>query len=961
MQNLADKPERSIVTILAVDTVNSTGQIAALDHDDAQELIDRIFNYLDGAVRRAGGLFVSYAGDGGCALFGWPQSMEDHADRACQVAWTLQHPTADSVVRNNAGQPLAFRVGIHSGSVGLRRLRVGADHRLDSVGGTIHLAAALQKTAPPGAVLVSSRTVELCQSALELTAQPDHALLDQISAKVLRLEAPPHRLSWRSDRSYRSPLVGRQAEREELRDVILGRSGDTRTAALIGPPGIGKSRLTAVAIEDALADDRDVLAFYGDAQKRTTPYAAMRAIVLEALGLNEAASDEEIIAALHHVGIVDMQGHPLSAVMLAQRPKGAAGAPTQTQISRALIEVLREVAREHAGLIVVEDLHLVDPESIECLAMLAETPDIRWSILLNARPEADQAMARIAAKVMRLDVLPRETMHALAIALWPRPNPPEDVVDSVLDRAEGNPFILEQIVLSTGAEGSSPPDLTPQSVQSVIHARLNRLSPSAKECAQTLGLLGEEVETDIVLKVLGASPEDLQRDRREMELLEIVHRSDGPSIRFRHAIVAEASAETLPRPRRQDIHRAAIAAITATYPDLGPHYERLAFHAEQARDDEKALSYLWLGGTRANHSAAGRSLFLIFERAMRHIERIGEPADARYVDFVLMAFVQLMHIGEIPRMKPYLPRALELARKQKRQDKVCIALCHMRLVSWFEGTYPQGVAVSRQALEIAEGLGSLPLLFSSKFMLVSALWGTGEVDEGIALLREMTETFSGELETARLGAAVIPGALIRTYIGWYMVESGRFEEGLPWTQQGLAIAMQTGEPYSELLARIGVGRNFLGLQRYQEAADCLEQAVELNRKYGYDPALPNILGAYSSALAGIGEAPRAVALIEQWLARKVEDRTGLLEHYYVNAGFAEALFATGQRERALAVLDHALGEARAISNPCLIVQGLGLRMRLRGAIDPQCAQIAVDLAEQGALCQRHRLIAPVWR
>src|SRR6516225_802620 len=95
MINLALSPERSIVTVLAVDTVDSTGHIAGIDPDDAQELLDRVFEHLSTCIAGAGGLIVSYAGDGGVAVFGWPNSHEDHAKRACDAAWMIQSAAAD--------------------------------------------------------------------------------------------------------------------------------------------------------------------------------------------------------------------------------------------------------------------------------------------------------------------------------------------------------------------------------------------------------------------------------------------------------------------------------------------------------------------------------------------------------------------------------------------------------------------------------------------------------------------------------------------------------------------------------------------------------------------------------------------------------------------------------------------------------------------------------------------------
>ncbi len=961
MRILAETAERSIVTVLAVDTVNSTGHIAGDDPDDAQELLDRIYEHLDGTIRRAGGLMVNYSGDGGIAVFGWPTSMEDHADRACETAWVIQHPETDAQrIRDAVGRPIRFRVGIHSGLVGLRRMDMQIGSRLDPVGGTVHIAAALQKMAPPDSVYVSSKTVELCRSTLDLTPLEDAKVLKQINASAYCLSGPPRApgIGDGGSRSYRTPLIGRQRERESLQQAIAREDPGCRAIAVIGEPGIGKTRLVAAAIQDAQQGNKLALLFRGDSQRRTTPYSAVRSLILVASSLSEAATDEEITAGLTAAGIDHVADGPAGTVLLAKPHDRTRPGLTQTQVARALVEVLAKLTVGTPTLVVVEDLHLLDPESIYCLRLMGEdTLCEPRTLLVTGRPESLAEARDIAATVLRLDPLPRAEMRELAHHLWPPSAPPPAVLEKVLDGADGVPFVLEQIVLSIGDDRGESINLVPQSVQSVIHARLNRLAHSAKECAQALSVLGTEVEIDVALQVLGKDAETLMRDCAELERLDIIQPSFGASIRFRHAIVAEACSETVPGPRRRELHRAAIAAITASYSDLGARLERLAFHAESARNDEQALEYLWLAGLRARRSSASGSLFLIFQRAMDCIRRIGEPADRRFVDFVLMAFTQLLQIGEFSKMNPYLPRALELAQRQDRPDKVCAALCHMGMISWFEGRYVDCREQSERALALATELDNLPLKFGAKFMLSSAFYGIGEIKRAIDMQLELRDMFEGPLETMRLGAAAIPASIVRSYLSWFMMEVGLYGEGLAHAEKALEIATQQGEPYSELLARLGLGRNLLKLQRYHEAADCLQSAVDLIDQYGYDPALPHVVGLLASALARTGQAARAVWAVEAWLARGLQDRTGRLELYYLNAGYAEALCGLGSASDALAAIDRALDVARSIGNPCLIVQGLGVRAGILAASEPASPQIATDLAEQASLCRQYGLVA----
>ena len=349
------------------------------------------------------------------------------------------------------------------------------------------------------------------------------------------------------------------------------------------------------------------------------------------------------------------------------------------------------------------------------------------------------------------------------------------------------------------------------------------------------------MDVDLASRTLGIEKATLLRRRSELERLSIVHPLSANSIRFRHAIVAEACAETVPGVRRQQIHRAAIEAILSTS-DAGGQYERLAFHAEGARDDAKALEYLWLAALNARRSSASGSLYLTFKRAMTCTERIGEPAEAQFVDFVLMAFGSLAQIGEFRSLGVYLPRALELARKQNRKGKVCAALCHMALVGWFEARYAEEQDHSRQALEIATELNSLPLIFAAKFTLAGALYGLGKLDSAIALQRELCSMLSGELETARLGAAGVPGSMVRSYLCFFLTEVGGYDEGLALVEHAIDIARAHEEPYSELLALLAKSRNLIRLKRHSEAIACLDHAVELIERNGYDVILPHILG-----------------------------------------------------------------------------------------------------------------------
>jgi tetratricopeptide (TPR) repeat protein len=942
-----------VVTVLAVDLVGSTRHIASCDPDDAQDFFDRCFERVRGAVERAGGLVVDYEGDGGVALFGWPNSLEDHADRACAASWDLQ---SAAPINGPSGQLAQFRVGLHSGLVSLRRVNRDGTPRLNMTGATVHIAAALQKSASPAGILLSSETLDLCRTQLNVSVAERPAAFADLGIDMFSLDANPTFASRPSlAQRYKSPIVGRAAELAAVRAELEGSSAHC-TLAIIGEPGIGKSRIAAAAILDASGDYTRAYIFFGDAQKRTTPFAAARALILDAL---QASGSNDLGESLTEAGLSDEEVRTVQALVSTELGAKRGGRNlTQTQVTRALSNAFVALAIAAPTSLLIEDLHLLDAESRHFLRMIAraKTPHPLF-MLVTGRPEALRDAQAMAKSVLELDPLPASDMEALAQQLWTSGDLPKSVVKRVLDRADGIPFVLEELVGALDPDQVDAFNPLPQSVASVIHARMNRLSAGAKATVQALSLLGEEVETEFAKAVLQDGAERFARNLDELERFSFIHPPLGRSVRFRHQIVTQACADTIPRKRRQRLHADAIKALTTISASLSGQYERLAFHAEGAGDDQLALNYLWESAIEARNASAAASLSLTLDHALELTGRIGAPAEEKFVDFVLMAFASMLQLGEFSKMNAVLPRTMELARIQDRPDKVCGSMSQMAMVCWFEGRYAEGLEIAESALKIARSLNSLPLIFSNQLMIANILHCMAEMDRAITTLTDLSELLSGELETARLGAAAIPSSTAHAFVSFVLIDTGRYEEAVDHGERALAIALREHDTYSEVLARHSLGRALVYAGRDGDAAACLTRALELSESSGYDAIKPDVIGSLSLALARVGRAVEAIGLAQACFDAGLHLRTGRRQMCFLFTGYAEALFEAGDHEASLSASERAVELARGLAHPCLLSDSLGLRAHLRARLDPSDTRVREDLDEQREICSRHGIVA----
>lgn len=951
-------PERRVITILAADIVGSTRHIATCDPDDAQLLFDRWFERFRTAVENAGGALVSYEGDGGIAAFGWPTAFEDHADRACAAAWDIQQNAGENLGPD--GQPVRYRVGVHSGLAAVRRMEQAGRSHLNTIGAAVNIAAKLQQSAPPGGVLISGQTARLCRRPLSLTAEPASPALVAIQTQAFRLKARPEGLN-DSDlaRRYGSPLVGRREELARLRDLLARPQNAAVSAALIGEPGIGKSRLAAALVTEAENLDVRSLVFFGDAQKRCTPFAAARGLIEALLGGAGPEPPHGDLGAI--TGLANAEREALEA-LLAPTPakgRGGAGKLTQIQLARGLVNAVRLLSCGRPTIVLAEDLHLIDPESRMFLQFLARTsgPDSLF-LLLTGRPEALDLARETAHVVLELEPLPFDEMRTLARQLWPDGQAPTAMLNRLVRRADGVPFVLEELIRSVGRAEDAPEfqDL-PHSVESVIHARLQRLSTGARAAAQALSLLGEDVDIAFAAAVLDVEASELLRDLDELERFAFIHPPAHHATHMRHQIIAEACADTIPRERRRQLHRTAMKTIAARYPSLSGRYGQLAFHAEGAGDDRAALEHLWQAGLEARRNSATASLNVIFDRAAAVMDRLGAAADERHVDFLLMAFAAMVQLGEFDKVNRRLPGVVDLVRRGGRAERVSGVLSQQGMLCWFDGRYAEGLAATEEGVAIARTLNAPALIFSNAIMQTNILHDMGQVERAITEQRQLCDLLTGDLEGARLGASGVPRATALAFMGWYVVDVGLHEEGLAFARQAFEVAVAERDAYAELLARNALGKSLLLLGRDAEAAECLNRARDLAERDGYDAILPNLAGRAAHALARLGRADEGIAIVEDCLAKGLHQRTGVMEVFNLRAGYAEALYRSGRIACGLDVLDEALDLARRIQNPCLLVDGLGVRIRLLAETSPDDPRIGDDLKERSALCCRYGLSA----
>jgi class 3 adenylate cyclase len=586
--------ERKEVTVLFVDVQGSTELAGALDPEDFHAVLDGAFQLMLDAVHHWEGTVNQFTGDGIMALFGAPIAHEDHARRALHAALEIQRGLMDYAghLRRERGLAVQARLGLNSGPVVVGA--IGDDLRMDytAQGLTTNLAARMQQAADPGTVLVAAATHRLAEGYFRFralgglrvrgVAQPVEAyVLEGEGSVASRLEA--------SLRRGFSPFRGRETELAELGQAWeRAQAGKGDAICLVGEPGIGKSRL-AFELQRSLGLTHRVEAA-ALSHTRGAAYFVFRQLLrqLGELGAESdlAASREALRRRLWDLspplaervpGLLSVLG---GATETLGSDPGAGPDEARDRVREAVVDWIRAECARRPRVLVVEDLHWLDPSSEQLLAHLAgEAREMPLLVLMTSRLGlAGTRLALAGIREIALGALSTADVEALVDAqLDPYPGGPR-LRRVAAARSEGNPFFVEELVrafreqaqlvldhgryeLAADAEPAVPPTLT-----ALIAARIDRLPPSARDLLADAATLGMRFPLAHLrgLASAGRVEEDLTLLERR-GLLDRPHEGPVATGAFRHVLTHEVVLGSMLQADRQARHRRAAEMLERLY------------------------------------------------------------------------------------------------------------------------------------------------------------------------------------------------------------------------------------------------------------------------------------------------------------------------------------------------------------------------------------------------------------
>ena len=887
--------EHKRVTILIAEVAGLTESVRGFEPDLADRLQRRIVPLLVDVVHRYEGTVNRVGGDGIMALFGAPLAREDDAVRACVVALAL-HEAFDRFARRLGGERgprLALRVGLASSDVILRSASNDLYREYTALGPAVGAATRLGQVAAGGTTLLTSETLRAAEGYIRARAVgPVSAVGPSVAIEAFELiGCRPARTRFQRvvRRRQLTRFVGRDAELASLA-LALGRArnGHGQVVALVGEPGVGKSRLIWEATRSGRTDGWlilesgavsqgtapsygpaiDLVKAYCRIETRDDGPAVRKKLTGRILALDQALDpDLPALLSLLDVPVEDASWQALDAPQRRDRTLAA------------LKRLLLRQSQEAPLLLVFEDLHWIDGETQALLDALVESlPAARVLLLVSYRPEyAHRWVRKTYYAQLRVDALPPTCADELLGALLGEDAALHSLKQHLIVKTEGNPLFLEESVRSLveagalvgerGAYRQARPIDTirvPDSVQTVLSARIDRLEPEAKRLLQLAAVIGKDVPFSLLRAVIEAPDEELHGALTRLLTTEFMYEAHlFPELvyTFKHALTHEVAYGSLLQERRQALHARIVDAIEATASDDGPgadriaeQVDRLGHHALRGQRWEKAVTYLRRAGQRDGARSANRQAVTYFEQALEALNHLPNHRDAQElaIDIRLDMRNVLLPLDELTSMFDHLQKAEALAIAL--EDRHRLGWISAYLAAYYcNAVKPrEAEAAGLRAMAIADERADLPLQVMSHFFLGLAYVYACRFRESIEALSWNVDRLQDESIYERFGEPGLPAVFSRSYLMRALAEVGDFEQGLARGDEAVRLSESTDLPFSRASSLEGLGYVHLRRGEIPQAITLLERGLQLceQRQFHLFYYMVQAYLGYAYALAG---------------------------------------------------------------------------------------------------------------
>jgi class 3 adenylate cyclase len=929
--------ERRQLTIIFCDIVGSTALAARLDPEDMREVISAYHARCMEIVAAQGGEVMQFLGDGVMVAFGYPHAFEDDAERAVRCAIAIVDAVRETVF--HGGLRLEARAGIATGTEVVGDLNGASRDRASVVGTTPSLASRLQGLAEPNGIVIAPSTRRLLRGTFALTS------LGKTSVKGI--DEPIE--VWRVDgeikgatrfaplTSFAARFVGREFEIALLADRWRSAcAGEGQAVLIVADAGIGKSRIIEEFVRSGVGTPAEPIRFQCYPHYAGSALYPVRAAIEQAAAIAASDTTAERYVKLSRLNARLSTPADADAIALLLALPGSDDLPSVRSLGveqrkmlvfRDLLACLAASAARHPMLLVVEDVHWVDPTTVELLTQVIQSlPKQRVMLVMTARPEFASPWTHHGHLTTHfLNRLGRSAVERLVMQLCDGKLMPDGVLEQIVERADGVALFAEElakaVLESAPAEADSDPSAIsdarvtptiPETLRDALAARLDALGP-VRDIAQVGAVIGREFSADVIAAVTGGESDQIRDALAQLVASGLVLSnitSTGTVYSFKHALVRDAAYSSLLRARRQHLHRQIARTIVTRFESIASTVpEILAHHFEEGDDGREALRYWILAAGAAIDRSAYHEAAAHFRRALALRTYFPDDGGATELDLLnRLGVVYFVLEGGASKVAGELyERATHIAETLPESPATFAALWGKCFCAYMSGRNDEALERAAAMIDLAERLGDDDLMLETLHANWAASFQVGDLGNVIATTTRaatMYDPARNHSHVTKFGTGHDSGVCGRGIGAMALMMTGRIDEGRRALEDVHSLLRQLSHPFSHCvgLSHSAVALDAIGDVDGSIAAARESRTLGVANKFSMPTGLGSVIEG-ASLIAG-GDRAAGIALMKSVLDGPTPSVPPSWRPTYL-ARLALAEYEDGDREGALSRVEAA--------------------------------------------------------